>query len=484
MAATPYSLFRENTVEGEMQRSTQKLARSVEGNKEAVIPPGYKQTEVGVIPEDWDVVLLDSVAKRGSGHTPDKAHHEYWGGTIKWVSLQDSDRLDQLYIHDTAAKITPAGIANSSAKMHSEGTVVLSRDAGVGKSAIMKGDMAVSQHFMAWTCGSSLNNHFLYYWLQSCKSEFERIAMGNTIKTIGLPYFQQLLVPFPFKPEQEAIAEALLDVDKLLGSLEKLIAKKWAIKQAAMQQLLTGQVRLTQPLAKSTWGNEVTVIPPGYKQTEVGVIPADWSVEAISSIADVKTGPFGSALHERDYVDDGTPIITVEHLNEYGISHHDLPLVSDADRCRLKSYKLRSGDIVFSRVGSIDRNALVSEKEAGWLFSGRLLRVRTSDDATFSPYLSYHFHSELFKKRVRSVAVGQTMASLNTQILKAVYVVLPPTAEQRAIAAALSDMDAAIAALERRRDKTRAIKQGMMQQLLTGRVRLVKPARTTEASTR
>src|SRR4051794_14100235 len=97
---------------------------------------GRKQTEVGAIPEDWAVVLLDSVARRGSGHTPDKTHPEYWGGKIKWISLQDSDRLDRLYIRETAANITPAGIANSSAKMHPNGTVVLSRDAGVGKSAI------------------------------------------------------------------------------------------------------------------------------------------------------------------------------------------------------------------------------------------------------------------------------------------------------------------------------------------------------------
>src|SRR5437667_11326560 len=131
---------------------------------EAQIPHGYKQTEVGVIPEDWEVVLLDTVANRGSGHTPDKSHPEYWGGDIKWISLQDSDRLDRLYIYDTAAKITPAGIANSSAKIHPEGTVVLSRDAGVGKSAIMKDAMAVSQHFMAWKCGPLLKNHFTYYW--------------------------------------------------------------------------------------------------------------------------------------------------------------------------------------------------------------------------------------------------------------------------------------------------------------------------------
>src|SRR5439155_7065308 len=202
------------------------------------VRPGYKQTDVGVIPNDWDVVLLDSVAKRGSGHTPDKAHPEYWRGTIKLISLQDSDRLDRLYIFDTAAKITPAGIANSSAKMHRKGTVVLSRDAGVGKSAIMKDDMAVSQHFMAWTCGPSLNNHFLYYWLRSNKSEFERIAMGNTIKTIGLSYFRQLVIPLPTKAEQEAIAEALRDADALIESLEHLLAKKRHLKQGAMQELL------------------------------------------------------------------------------------------------------------------------------------------------------------------------------------------------------------------------------------------------------
>ena len=213
-------------------------------------------------------------------------------------------------------------------------------------------------------------------------------------------------------------------------------------------------------------------IPAGYKRNDIGVIPRDWGVEAISSVADVKTGPFGSALHERDYVDDGTPIITVEHLSEHGIIHHNLPLISDVDRSRLKSYGLRAGDIVFSRVGSVDRNSLVSEEEDGWLFSGRLLRVRISDNTTYPPYLSYHFHSEPFKRRVRGVAVGQTMASLNTQILKAVCVVLPATPEQRAIAEVLSDVDGSLRALEALVAKKRAIKQAAMQQLLTGKTRL------------
>jgi type I restriction enzyme S subunit len=237
-------------------------------------------------------------------------------------------------------------------------------------------------------------------------------------------------------------------VDALISALEGLIVKKRDIKQAVMQQLLTGKTRLA-----------------GFS--------GEWDVKKLGEVADVKTGPFGAQLHESDYVQNGTPIITVEHLGEFGVDCKDAPpMVSDSDKERLKQYVLNEGDIVFSRVGSIDRNALVRKPESGWLFSGRLLRVRPTN--TVQPaFLSYYFHSEQFKARIRSVAVGQTMASLNTEILKNALVAIPALPEQQVIAAVLSDMDAEIAALEQRRDKTRALKQGMMQELLTGKTRLI-----------
>ena len=192
----------------------------------------------------------------------------------------------------------------------------------------------------------------------------------------------------------------------------------------------------------------------------------------MDELADVKTGPFGSSLHESDYVREGTPINTLEHLGEFGVMHCNLPLVSGSDRQRLQAYSLEIGDIVFSRVGAVDRNALIRPAEVGWLFSGRLLHVRPDKKKTFAPFLSYQFHSEAFKRRVRNVVVGQTMASLNTQILKNLSFVLPTLPEQTSIASVLSDMDAELAALEQRLAKTPALKQGMMQELLTRRTRL------------
>jgi type I restriction enzyme S subunit len=144
---------------------------------------------------EWEEEKLNNLANRGSGHTPNKAKREYYNGGIKWVSLADSKRLDNGLISETAIEISEEGIKNSSAVLHPVGSVILSRDAGVGKSAIISSAMAVSQHFIAWTCKpTKLSNWFLYYQLQLLKPLFERIAMGSTIKTIGLPFFNAMLV--------------------------------------------------------------------------------------------------------------------------------------------------------------------------------------------------------------------------------------------------------------------------------------------------
>lgn len=205
---------------------------------------------------------------------------------------------------------------------------------------------------------------------------------------------------------------------------------------------------------------------------------SNWSRVTIGEIASVKTGPFGSALHESDYRTTGTPIVTVEHLSERGLVHRNLPRVGAADVRRLSAYRCEAGDILFSRVGSVDRNSLVSADEDGWLFSGRLLRVRVDPRRVHPPFLSQLFGTERFKETVRSVAVGQTMASLNTQILKGISLELPGLGSQILIAEALNAADETITAMEVLIAKKRAMKQGVMQQLLNGRSRL--PGFTTE----
>lgn len=196
------------------------------------------------ISEDWKVVLLDEVAKRGSGHTPDAKIPEYYNGGIKWISLADSNKLDNVYISETEKEISEKGIENSSAMLHPSGVVVLSRDAGVGKSAITTKEMAVSQHFMAWQCGDKLNNHFLYYLLQFWKPFIEAIAIGTTIKTIGLPFFKKFKIILPPRQEQDKIVSVLLGIDKSLWKKQESKSNLETLKKGLMQKLLTGQIRV------------------------------------------------------------------------------------------------------------------------------------------------------------------------------------------------------------------------------------------------
>ena len=193
------------------------------------------------------------------------------------------------------------------------------------------------------------------------------------------------------------------------------------------------------------------------QRTVYGEFPAHFRVETLRNLCagkdGIQTGPFGSQLHQRDYVPVGTPIITVEHLGENHILHQNLPRVSDSDRSRLAKYRLQEGDIVFSRVGSVDRRALVSGAEEGWLFSGRCLRVRPDPSEVDSQYLSYFFALEVFREYIRSIAVGATMPSLNTQILSDIPIVLPDISEQQAIAHVLGTLDDKIE-LNRRMNRT------------------------------
>ena len=193
-------------------------------------------------------------------------------------------------------------------------------------------------------------------------------------------------------------------------------------------------------------------------ETVYGDFAKDFVEDPLADLCDpnvgIQTGPFGSQLHQGDYVAFGTPIITVEHLGANQIIHEDIPLVSDQDRSRLSKYSLREGDIVFSRVGSVDRRALVRSEEDGWLFSGRCLRVRPDPSKIESEYLSYFFGLPSFKDHIRATAVGATMPSLNTQILSSVLVPHPRDLnEQRAMARILGTLDQKIE-LNRRMNET------------------------------
>ena len=166
----------------------------------------------------------------------------------------------------------------------------------------------------------------------------------------------------------------------------------------------------------------------------------EMKTKALRFLSDIQTGPFGSQLHKEDYVDDGTPIVTVEHLGNRVFTEQNLPRVSNEDKQRLSKYILKEGDIVFSRVGSVDRCSFVDSQHTDWLFSGRCLRVRPFEE--ISPlFLYYFFCLESTKKFMRNIAVGATMPSINTKLMGEIEVSYPDKQVQEKIANLLGAID-------------------------------------------
>ena len=193
-----------------------------------------------------------------------------------------------------------------------------------------------------------------------------------------------------------------------------------------------------------------------------------WEQRKLGDVADIKTGPFGTLLHAEDYVDDGIPIVTTEHFKT-GVLPKDkegIPQVSEEDAKRLEQYRAKEGDILFSRVGSVDANAQVFAGQDGWLFSGRVLRARPDLTLVSSAYLHYELETEEVKSSVISRAVGGTMASINTEILFQTPIFIPAKmTEQNKIGSTCARLDSLITLHQRKYDKLVIFKKSMLEKM-------------------
>lgn len=393
---------------------------------------------------EWPTVLLDEVAARGSGHTPSKRRPEYWAGPsrIKWVSLADTGRLDKGPIVDTEHSITEVGLAHSAAVLRPAGTVILLRGSSVGKSAVMASEMAVSQDYVTWTCGPKLDPWFLYYILQSRKTEFARVGFGNTIKTIGLDYFKHLVIPLPELSEQCRISQALQDADLLIASLQHRIAKKRAIKQGMMQQLLTGKTRL-----------------PGFTER--------WAHSTIGSLTRV-TGGGTPSTRVSAYWGGGVPWFTPAEIKADGSG-----LVARSERT-ITQEGLASSAATLLPVGSV----LVTSRAS--IGNCAVAEVPVTTNQGFTSMIPRDHRSTWFlyywvqqnRSEFESRSAGSTFLEISASKVASIPLQHPNVDEQEAIGQALRDADLELDALRARLSKACAIKVGMMQQLLTGRTRL------------
>ena len=403
---------------------------------------GYKQTEVGVIPEDWDLDYIENLAHitTGGRNTQDRVND---GQYPFFVRSQTVERINS-YSFD--------------------GEAVLTAGDGVGTGKVfhyIKGKFDAHQRvYRISDFNERINGYFFYLYFSShFYNRIMQMTAKSSVDSVRRDMIARMLIPFPSsKAEQEAIAEALSDADALIESLEHLIAKKRHLKQGAMQELLTGKKRL-----------------PGFIEK--------WETHTFGEMFDI----LRSASNPRsDLVEHGE----IGYLHYGDIHTHPSPFLDCS--CQLRAF-LAPGQSVGTPM-MVDGDLVMVDASEDTIAIGKAVEIKSLNDRRavaglhtlllrpkpeffangFKGYLQYF--PSVRSSLVRS-ATGVSVYGVSKSSVKTIEVTIPKPDEQTAIAAILSDMDAEIAALEDKLAKARQIKQGMMQELLTGRIRLTGGAR-------
>jgi len=427
------------------------------------IPNGYKQTEVGVIPEDWEVRQLKDFITIKSGFAFSSKHFSDNGPIL--LTPGNFKLEGGLYFNERNTKHYSGPYSTSMIFDYNDLLIVmtdLTPDCNLlGKPAFIKLHEPILHNQRIGkiiTRNKRFALEFLYWFFlsDSYTIRMKETATGSTVRhTSNGSIYSSLIAHPPTKAEQEAIAEALSDADALIESLEQLIAKKRHLKQAAMQELLTGKKRL-----------------PG--------LSGRWEVLRLGDVADPNQkwsftgGPFGSNLKSSDYTDDGVRIIQLQNIGD-GLFHNNYAVFTSPEKAdELLSCNIYPGEIILSKMGDpVARACLIPPHHERYLMCSDGIRLAVNQKR-FNTYFVYvSINAPDFRTRAENAGTGSTRKRIGLTELRNLELLCPELPEQTAIATILSDMDAEIATLETKLAKTRQIKQGMMQELLTGKTRLM-----------
>ena len=404
---------------------------------------GYKASELGMIPQDWEIRRIGDFAPLQRGF--DLPNSEIQSGDYPVVYSNGIGNYHNCYTVKSPC-------------------IATGRSGTLGKVHYVEQDCWVHNTSLWVTKFDNCEPKFIYFLFQ--KIGFERFASGSGVPTLNRNDAHEFKIALPKSTaEQTAIATALSDTDALISSLQTLIAKKKAIKLSAMQNLLSGKIRLPE-FAQRPDGSPKTM-----RQTELGCVPEDWEVVELGDVGKTYGGLSGK---DKSDFDTG---------NSFYVPFTNVMANIEVDKNQLEKVEVNEnqnavleGDLLFNGSSEIPEEvcfaSLVNFSLPNLYLNSFCFGFRLTKNTIYPKYLAYWFRSEIGRKTITFMAQGSTRYNVSKSEFVKLKLVIPSKPEQTAIAQLLSDMDAEIEALQCRLKKTQSLKQGMMQALLSGKIRL------------
>ncbi len=401
----------------------------------------HKKTEVGVLPKGWSLSYISDIAEVMGGGTPSTYNNDYWNGQINWFTPTEVN--EPKYYYESERKISTEGLKNCSAKLLPVDSILLTSRAVIGNVGILKIESCTNQGFQSLIPKNNVSNEFVYYLVHTLKPIFLRLASGSTFLEISPQKIKKIQIALPPLPEQKAIAEVLSDTDNLIQALEKQIAKKRLIKQGVMQELLRPK----------EW----------------------WEKKKLGSVAILKARIGWQGLTTAEYKDSGDYfLITGTEFKNGFIDWENCHFVEEDRYQQDKNIQIKEHDVLVTKDGTIGKVALIKRLIKPATLNSGVFVVRPINGSFYPEFFYYLLLSEVFIRFLSQLTAGSTINHLYQKDFVSFEFFSPNNLdEQVRIATILSDMDSGISALENKLIKQKSIKMGLMQQLLTGKIRLL-----------
>jgi len=415
----------------------------------------FKETPIGKIPKDWGIVRLKDVANISSGNTAPQDDKYFENGKYPFIRVQHLKELEEEKYPSIYDLVNDHAINELKLKRIKKGSIIFPKSGEsirLEKRAILKEDAYVVNHLAVIDPSSpNVNNLFLFYYLLSFRTS--NYLTKTTMPSLNLSMINSFLAPLPLLPEQQKIGEVLSTVDQAIQKSNEIIAKTERLRKGLMQELLTKGIGHKE-----------------FKDTEIGRIPKEWEVVRLGDMTKVTVGYVGPISEFYTSKNNGIPLLSTTNISEDGIKLEELKYVTFEFYRRNKKSRIFPNDVIIARHGLSGTAAVVPES----LKEGQCLNVvivRASEKFE-SKFIEYHFNFKLTRERLVGWKSGSVQGVVNTKVLEKFKFPIPPLHEQRKIASILSTVDAKLELERKEKAKLERIKQGLMDLLLTGKIRI------------
>ena len=408
-----------------------------------------------VVPEGWEEKRLDELGEVVGGGTPASGNKDYWGGNVSWVTPSEVTNLQGRYVHKTTRTLTEEGLDRSSAKLHPSGTILLTTRASIGYPAINTVPMATNQGFQSLRPNDKFDSEYGYQVLLHNRHNLERLSSGSTFLEVSSKEVKKFSLPVPPLPEQQKIASILTSVDEVIEKTQSQINKLQDLKKGTMNELLTRGIGHTE-----------------FKDSPVGRIPKGWDVNKLGQVCSlIKDGTH--LPPKRTEV--GVPLLSVRNMvnGRFRLLDDDTYVSKDFYDKMHSKWKPQEGDLLLAVVGAtIGKVAQVPNNFPVFTLQRSVGVIRSDNCLLINDFLFVYSQSIYFSKELWDRVNQTAQPGIYLSELGLINIPLPSLEEQNQIASILSSIDKNIEEKQRKLEQTKSLKKSLMQDLLTGMVRV------------